>query len=255
MRLEYITPKKDYNLKSHFIFDNDDLLKDAEEIMKIRSPKKQSNEINKLLKKYKIDKDYKDEILYFIKNNGWHNADHAFDKNGLIIKIPKTKRPIDHYFLRIGPNTKLNDLRDAFNMMKDYFKKPNQERNRKKIFPKRDLLIFRLAKAGLCCEQIQKTIVNIIKLSEIEAIQPYQINIHKEVDEMLNELPDDIAKIYKKDGPKKLREILDKKLPDGIYETTIRTALTDLCDKLKIPKKERPRIHSEKMRDKGFLAH
>jgi hypothetical protein len=197
MRLEhfeYVTPKKDYNFKSNVIFSNKAFLVDAKKLKKTLTPEK----LDKLIKKYNIDNTYRDEVEYYIKNDGMHNTDHMFDKDGLVIEIPK-KKILDYYYLKVGPNTKKQDLFSAWDMMKA-FRDSVSPRNRKKIYQERDKLIFDLAKEGLSWQEIM--------------------------------------------------EAVKGKFGVTIMESNIRTIVSDTCDKLNIPKEDRPKVTSRKIKDK-----
>ncbi|MBP9711543.1 MAG: hypothetical protein KBD55_00735 [Candidatus Pacebacteria bacterium] len=200
MRLEYVTPKKSYDLKSKSIFDDESFLSEAEEIMKITSPKKKQLEITKLFKRLHVEKSYQEEVIDFIQNKGLRNVNHCFDKDGLVIQIPEKKKTIDYYFLKVGPNTRLQDFELAFKLMGEYFKPQIIKRNRKKLYSERDLSIFKMAKSGSTLQNIQ----------------------------------DNIFKTFKQ----------------KIDETNVRTIVTDVCNMLGIPKKERPKVFGKKIRDK-----
>lgn len=161
MRLIYITPKKDYQLISKVIFDNAPFLYEIEMIRKIRNRKKTKVAIKNLMRKFKINKSYELEIIEFVESKGWRDADNAFDKDGLVVQIPKTSKPLKSYFLKVGPNTKLPDLMEAFKLMEvfrneDLTRARGRKRNRSKADKNldRDVYVFQLADKGFHWEHI-----------------------------------------------------------------------------------------------------
>jgi len=131
------------------------------EIQKIRSQIKKSKLIMDLLVDY--GETLKKPILNFINNfdGFWVNTDLLNDDNGVVILFPK-KKIVDSFYLKIGPNAKMEEVKKAFNTTKDYFIKNTNvktERKRRVVYLNRDTRVYGLVMLGKSVVEI----MNIIK--------------------------------------------------------------------------------------------